>query len=89
MAINNLNYNKVSMNCWYWFMQNHQEELYEIIKAMIEIKVNELLPQLVKEELRQSIDNLPVSINATINGNAATSKALNDAIIDAIKSQFS
>lgn len=53
---------------------------------MIEIKVNELLPQLVKEELRQTIDNLPVSINATINGNAATSKALNDAIIDAIKS---
>ena len=89
MAINNLNYNKVSMNCWYWFKQNNQEELYEIIQAMIEIKVNELLPQLVKEELRQSIDNLPVSINATINGNAATSKALNDAIIDAIKSQFS
>lgn len=89
MAINKLNNNKMNENCWLWFMNNHQEELYDIISAMIEIKVNQLLPQLVKEELRQSIDNLSVSINATINGNAATSKAFNDAIIDAIKSQFS
>lgn len=89
MAINKLNNNKMNENCWLWFMNNHQEELYDIISAMIEIKVNQLLPQLVKEQLRQSIDNLSVSINATINGNAATSKAFNDAIIDAIKSQFS
>lgn len=79
----------MNMNCWLWFIENHQEELYQIIQAMIEIKINELLPQMVREELRQCLDNLPVSINATINGNAATSKALNDAIIDAIKSQFS
>lgn len=31
MAINKLNYNKVNMNCWLWFMNNHQEELYEVI----------------------------------------------------------
>ena len=75
-----------SFRCWLWFASNRQEELYQVISEMIKSKVEELLPQLVKEELRQSIDNLPVSIKATINGNAATSKALNDAIIDAIKS---
>ena len=40
MAINKLNNNKMNENCWLWFMNNHQEELYDIISAMIEIKVN-------------------------------------------------
>lgn len=76
--INNLNNNKqISFNCWVWFMDNHQEELYEVISAMIDIKIKELLPQMVEEQLRQKIDNLSFNIQTTINGkNSADLKGI-------------
>lgn len=71
MAINKLNYDKVSMNCWLFFMNEHQEQLYEVIQAMIEVKVNEILAQKVDEIMREKLDKLSVDIQTTINGKSS------------------
>ncbi len=62
MAVNKLNYDKVNLNCWLYFMNEHKEELYEVIQAMIEIKVNEILAQKIDEILREKLDRFSVDI---------------------------
>ena len=70
---NNLNNNKqILFNCWFWFMNNHQEELYEVVSALIDTKIKEQLPQMVEEQLRQKVDNLSFDIQTTINGKSSS-----------------
>ena len=70
---NNLNNNnQILFNCWFWFMNNHQEELYEIVSALIDTKIKEQLPQMVEEQLRQKVDNLSFDIQTTINGKSSS-----------------
>jgi uncharacterized protein (DUF111 family) len=75
-----------SFRCWLWFASNRQEELYEVISAMIKDKVEELLPQMVEELLRQKIDNLSFNIQTTINGKSSAS--FKDIITDMIIKEF-
>ena len=84
---NNLNNNnQILFNCWFWFMNNHQEELYEIVSALIDTKIKEQLPQMVEEQLRQKVDNLSFDIQTTINGKSSTS--FKDIITDMIIKEF-
>ena len=80
--------NTNNIRCWLWFAMNQQEELYEVISAMIKDKISELLPQMIEEQLRQQIEKLSVNINTTINGKAATYDSLNNAIYDMIKKEL-
>ena len=77
------NYEQIYVNCWLWFMNNHQEELYDIISVMIDTKIKEQLPQIVDEQLRQKFDNLSFNIQTTINGKSSASfkDIINDMII--------
>ena len=69
---NNLNNNnQILFNCCFWFMNNHQEELYEVVSALIDTKIKEQLPQMVEEQLRQKVDNLSFDIQTTINGKSS------------------
>ena len=54
--------------CWWWFANNQQEELYEVIQAMITDKINETLPQMIEEKMQQ----FSVDIQTTINGKSST-----------------
>ena len=70
---NNLNNNnQILFNCWFWFINNHQEELYEVVSALIDTKIKEQLPQMVEEQLRQKVDNLSFDIQTTINGKSSS-----------------
>lgn len=82
MAANNGN----QFRMWLWFSDNRQEELYEVISAMIKDKVEELLPQMVEGLLRQKIDNLSFNIQTTINGKSSAS--FKDIITDMIIKEF-
>ena len=75
-----------SFRFWFWFASNHQEELYEVISAMIKDKVEELLPQMVEDLLRQKIDNLSFNIQTTINGKSSAS--FKDIITEMIIKEF-
>ena len=57
-----------SFRYWQWFAENHQEEMYDVISAMINDKISQQLPQIVDEQLRQKVDNLSFNIQTTING---------------------
>ena len=57
--------------CWLWFSMNQKEELYEVITEMIKSKIEELLPQMLDEQLRQKVDNLSFNIQTTINGKSS------------------
>ena len=59
--------------CWLWFMENRQEELYDIVNMMINEKINEVVPQIVQDELRQNVDKLSYNIQTTINGHSSSS----------------
>ena len=70
---NNLNNNnQILFNCWFWFINHHQEELYEVVSALIDTKIKEQLPQMVEEQLRQKVDNLSFDIQTTINGKSSS-----------------
>ena len=73
--------------CWLWFANNRQEELYEVIQAMITDKVNEVLPQKVEEILRQKVDNLSFNIQTSINGQPSNfiRESITDMIIRELK----
>ena len=71
-----------SFRYWLWFASNQQEELYEVISAMIKDKINELLPELVQEQMRQ----FSVDIKTTINGN--NSADLKNIIISELQRNF-
>ena len=44
---------------WYmWFLMNRQEELCEVITAMIKDKIEEILPQLMDEYMKQFSVNI-------------------------------
>ena len=75
-----------NFRCWLWFANNRQEELYEVITAMITDKINDALPQMIEEQLRQKIDNLSVNIQTTINGKASAD--FKDIITDMIIKEF-
>ena len=85
---NNLNNNQqISLNCWLWFMNNNQGELYEVISAMIDTKIKEQLPQIVEEQLRQKIDGLSFDIQTTLNGKSSADfrQIITDEIIREMK----
>ena len=67
MVINQSN----QFRCWLWFANNRQEELYDVISAMITDKINEVLPQVIEEQLRQKLENLSFNIQTTINGKSS------------------
>ena len=68
------------LQCWYWFAEHRQEELYEIIQAMITDKINEVLPPMVEEIMRQKMDNFSLDIQTTVNGKSSAN--LKEAITD-------
>ena len=78
-----MNENGNNFRCWQWFVNNDFDELYQVIQVMITEKVNQILPQLVEEQLRQKFDNLSLNIKATINGRASDDikKIVSDMII--------
>ena len=67
-------------NCWYWFVNNRQEELYGMIQAMIEIKINEIFPKLIQEYSREYFNNLSVDVRTTLNGKENDLSGLKDDI---------
>lgn len=71
-----------NFNYWLWFELNNQSELYDIISAMIKDKINELLPQMIEEYMRQYIDKLNINIDTSINGKITSD--LKRSIIDMI-----
>ena len=81
------NYKQQSFNCWRWFSMNKQDELYEVISMMIKSKVEELLPQMVEEQLRQKVDNLSFNIQTTINGKSSAD--IKDIVSDMIIKELS
>lgn len=87
MTENNLNNTKeIFYNCWRWFVNNRQEELFDIISVMIETKTKEVLPQIIDEQLRQKIDGISFDIQTTINGKS--SAAFRDILTDMIIKEF-
>lgn len=80
MNLNKLNYNEIMKNCWYWFVNNRQEELYGMIQAMIEIKINEIFPKLIQEYSREYFNNLSVDVRTTLNGKEINLSGLKDDI---------
>lgn len=53
---------------------------------MIKSKIEELLPQMIEEQLRQKVDNLSFDIQTTINGKSSAS--FKDMITDMIIKEF-
>lgn len=45
------NYTK-NYGLYSWFMINNQEELYDVLSAMIKDKINEILPQMLDDYFR-------------------------------------
>lgn len=60
-----------NFDIWKWFELENNPELYKIISDMIEIKLKELLPQLMQECLRKEINNLSFGIQPIINGKSS------------------
>lgn len=48
--------------CYYWFSERKEEELFSIISVMIKSKIEELLPQMVEDLLRQKMDNISLNV---------------------------
>ena len=72
-----------NFKCWFWFVENGMEEMYQIISAMIEDKINAVLPQIIDDQLRQKVENLSFNIQTTINGksNADMKEIIKDMIV--------
>lgn len=60
-----------NFDIWKWFELENNPELYKIISDMIEIKLKEMLPQLMQECLRKEINNLSFGIQPIINGKSS------------------
>ena len=71
---------------WSWFVINNQSELYDVISAMINDKINEKLPQIIDDHMRQYADKLSFNIETTINGKVSDN--LREDIIDMIRKQL-
>lgn len=72
---------------WSWFEMNKQGELYYVIDAMIKDKLEQLLPQITEEILREKINNLSFNIQTTINGK--NSKNLGESFAEMIVEELS
>lgn len=75
-----------NFNSWVWFALKNQEELYNVISSMIEDKVKDLVPQIVKNYLRENRDSLIFDIQASINGrySADLKKIITEMILNEI-----
>lgn len=60
-----------NFDIWKWFELENNPELYKIISDMIEMKIKELLPQLMQECLRKEINNLSFGFQPIINGKSS------------------
>lgn len=67
---------------WFWFAENHLEELYDILSKMIDERIEEKLPEKVQEQMRQ----FSVDIQTTINGKSSSD--LRGIIISELEREF-
>lgn len=73
---------------WQWFVMNKQEDLYNVISAMIKDKVNDILTPMIDERISQFVENLNLNISTTINGKAANSGDFQAAVREMIIKSF-
>ena len=53
---------------WQWFVINHQDELFDVIMAMMKDRIEELLPPLIERYMREYINNISVNVETNLNG---------------------
>ena len=65
---------------WQWFVLNHYDELFEVIMAMMKDRIEELLPQLIENYMREYVNNLSVNVETKLNGKSIDLSGLKDDI---------
>ena len=61
---------------WQWFVFNHQDELFDVIMAMMKDRIEELVPQLVKKYM----DEISIDIRTTLNGKSVSMDVIENEI---------
>lgn len=72
---------------WLYFVEKGQEELFDIISAMIIEKVEQILPQMIEEQLRIKTNSMSFDFQTTINGKSVEKlkEVVSEMIINELK----